>query len=211
MTPTAAAGWSAGSSIVGSIFGAIGAGKVADAQKAVALSNIEINKNSYLRRLTASAEQTEAINRELGTVMSRSGLEAMKAEARLRTAGASTGLSGGSIDEIINQTSYDEILDNQVNISRARKSKADVKRQEVVDWMNFVNQGETITSSMPQGGTDLFGALASGLTSGLGVYTNYVGAGGKDVIGNSISNAYGKMMGNTSANYKTNSGQWMGV
>lgn len=186
MTPTNTAYWSAGSSIFQSIFGAIGAGNVADATKEAALANIEINKNNYLRSIVSATEQTQAIERELGHALSARGLEAMKAEAKLRTAGASTGLAGAGIEEVANQAKYDELFDAQILISRARKSEANIQRQRLADYMSFVSQGQQTVSSMPTS-AGAFGALAAGFTSGLGVYTDYVKAGGKDFIGNSIA------------------------
>ena len=174
--------------------------------KEATLENLESNRKSYLTRLNATYEQEEAINQELGTVMSRRGIEAMKANARLKTAGASTGLSGASIQEITNQTNYDEILDNQILISRARRSKSDLSRQRVVEWLNFKTQGMnaqnqlvgTITGGTGNGNAQ---ALASGLGSALGGITDYLKMGGTFDFGGS-SNTYsdGSPMTNITAN-----------
>lgn len=102
-----------------------------------ARANIEYGKNEYLRRSNIAYEQERAIDRELGDMMSQRGLEAMKAEARLRAAGASTGLEGGDIDEVVAQAGYDQILDNQVMIARARSQRVDTYRSRLASYMDL--------------------------------------------------------------------------
>ena len=183
--------WSAGASVLQSLIGfATTDTSAIERQGDMAVKNINAMKENYLTRLQASHEQQQAVDRELGTVLSRRGLEAMKAEARLRAASASTGLSGGTIDEVLNQTKYDEILDAKIAISRARKTKADIERQKVVDFINLKNSASSVASSMPTMDTNIFGSIASWLGEGLGVYNTYLKYGGKDFIGDKVSSLF---------------------
>jgi len=147
------------------------------AQGEASRENIEAGKENYLRNAQTRYEQLEAINRELGSVMSRQGLEAMKAEARLRTAGASTGLQGTSIDTIANQSGYDLLFDNQVAISRSRNAEVSTQRQLVSDWLNFEalnrQQAAATEGAYIGDGSSIIGAVLGGIGTSLEAYSKY--------------------------------------
>ena len=167
---------SAGASVVNSLMGAYLGGKAIDAQLDATLANIKGNKENFFRESETSREQLDAINRELGDVMSARGLQALQAEARLRTAGASSGLEGASINEVVGQSKYDELFDNQVSISRARTAKTSVQRQLVSSWLNMKSINEQEASVFDSNVSPLAGALIAGLGSA----TNFAASNAKE-------------------------------
>lgn len=184
--------------------------KINSSKEAVA-KNLSINNDSYLVRMNASYEQEQVIENELGTALSRRGIDAMKAHSRLIAAGASTGFSGASISEISNQAGYDQMLDSQIILSRARQSKADLARQKVTDWMNFKTQGSNLQNGLVG---EITGGTSSGnsqaLTSGLGTLlsgvTTYMSSGGTFDFGNNSGNGYGEV-----GTYTTSTGEFVGL
>jgi hypothetical protein len=187
-------------SVAGSFINSWYAGQAAsariNAQKEALLGAVKSNKESFITRLNASKEQTMAIDEQLSTVMSARGLQAMKTKARLKSASSSTGFTrSGTIKDLVEQVDYDEILDNQVLISRARQSKADIARQKVSDWMSFKNQGTNFTNQMGGADTGMSGAIASALGTGLQGVSAYMSAGGKFDFMNSNSSNGGTSLG----------------
>ena len=101
-----------------------------------ARANIGYAYNDYVQRSNIAYEQQKAIQREVGDMMSQRGLEALQAEGRLRTAGASTGISGSSVEEVVAQAGYDEVLDNQIIIARGRSNIVDTFRSRLAAKMD---------------------------------------------------------------------------
>jgi len=112
-----------------------------------ARSTIGYAKDEYLTRSNISFEQEAAIDEEMGSMMSQTGLEAMKAESRLRTAAASTGVSGSSVDEVVNQAGYDQLFDNQIIVAKARANRVDTYRSRLNAYMNFEAKSENATQT----------------------------------------------------------------
>jgi hypothetical protein len=112
-----------------------------------ARSTIGYAKDEYLTRSNISFEQEAAIDEEMGSMMSQTGLEAMKAESRLRTAAASTGVSGSSVDEVVNQAGYDQLFDNQIIVAKARANRVDTYRSRLNAYMNFEAKAENATQT----------------------------------------------------------------
>lgn len=167
-----ALGVAAGASAIGSIAGYMSSTRNTKSMLASMTRGIESNKNSYLTRLNSTYEQEDALTRQMGDAMSARGLENLKAQSRLRVASASSGLSGNSIDEIVNQTNYDELFDTQILRSRVTESKTSLMYQRVTDKLNFMTQGGDIASQLDNA-PDMLSSILSGLQSGIGTYTNY--------------------------------------
>ena len=194
------AGFSIASSLAGA-YGSVSASRqqgsidrtnIASKSKAIGES-IQQEKSNYITRLESSYEQQRAIDRQLGDALSFRGIEAMKAESKLRAAGASTGLSGSSIEEASKQSDYDELFDMQVLTSRARQSKDDIARQRVADFINFKTSTNNLAGSMygvTQTSGSTLGSLVSGLGSGLDSYMQY-----QSMFG--LNNKYNDMSGGT--------------
>lgn len=190
-----------------STWGSYQAGKAAISQKVEqgmdtikageesATTALNRNLQNYQVRMNTSYEQEAMINEELGTVMSRRGLEAMKTASRLKTAGAGSGFSGNSVDEIINQSKYDEILDQQIVISRARKDKEALARQRVTDWMNFQYGNEDalgLAAGKFYGSTKIssMAGIGEGLSQLLGASSSYQSANGGTSLFSELSNTF---------------------
>lgn len=137
MTMGAAAGFGAVTSVL-NILSTTNAAK-AKTQRIGEVSRLNIGyaKNDYMRRSEIAFKQEESINRELGKVLSDIGLEAMVARASLTAAAGSTGLSGTTIEEVVDEVDYHQIFDNQVVVSRAERDTVDVYRSRLADFMNF--------------------------------------------------------------------------
>jgi hypothetical protein len=108
-------------------------------------ASIGYAKDEYLTRSNIAYEQERAIDEEVGSMMSQTGLEAMKAESRLRAAGASTGVSGSSVDEVVAQAGYEQIFDNQAIVAKARANRVDTYRSRLTAYMNFETKSNNAT------------------------------------------------------------------
>ena len=166
-------GIAVGASAIGSIAGYMSSTRNTKSMLASMTRGIESNKNSYLTRLNSTYEQEDALTRQMGDAMSARGLENLKAQSRLRVASASSGLSGNSIDEIVNQTNYDELFDTQILRSRVTESKTSLMYQRVTDKLNFMTQGRDIASQLDNA-PDMLSSILAGLQSGIGAGQTYM-------------------------------------
>lgn len=173
LTQSQMAGVSVGASAVGSIAGYMSSTRNTKSMLASMTRGIESNKNSYLTRLNSTYEQEDALTRQMGDAMSARGLENLKAQSRLRVASASSGLAGNSIDEIVNQTNYDELFDTQILRSRVTESKTSLMYQRVTDKLNFMTQGRDIASQLDNA-PDMLSSILAGLQSGIGAGQTYM-------------------------------------
>jgi hypothetical protein len=201
--------YSIASSVISGISGVMGAkgqgaaarANIAAKSKAIGES-ISQEKSNYITRLESSYNQQQAIDRQLGDALSLRGIEAMKASARLRAAGASTGVSGVSIEEVSKQAGYDELFDMQVLTSRARTSKDELAQQRIADFLNFRTSTKNLAGQMSGQMTtvpSILGALTSGLGSGLDTYMQY-----QNMFG--LQNRYNDMMSGVPAAYEQEAG-----
>lgn len=167
----------AGLASVASIASSIAAGSTSRAQSRIigesARKNIGFAKNDYMVRSEIAFEQEEAINRELGRVLSERGLKAMIAKSSLVAGAGSTGLSGTSIEEMVDETDYHQILDNQVLFARADVDIVDTYRTRLADYMNFKAGVYNQTMQTKQNVESQANPLISGLKSGLSTFIDY--------------------------------------
>lgn len=170
---------SAGMSAVSSILGARAASKAADAQLKAVKGAISESKNDYIRQLNSMYEKEALVEQETREMLSARGLEALKAESRLRVGASGTGVIGSSMQEEINQSKYDQLFDATVTIGRARKAKADISREKVSQYIAFKNRTSGYANQMQGADTSFSSALMSGLASGLSSFAQGVALGGK--------------------------------
>lgn len=165
---TAASGISAATSIASSL--ASSSANIANikSQGETDIANIRYAKNDYIRRSEISFQQEEAIDREMGSMLSQRGLEAMKAESRLRAGAASTGASGASMNEYVSNAMFDNILDDQVIIAKERSAKLNTERTRLADYMNFkaLSNKQTQYNSS---GSPLLASIGTGLNTLLNI------------------------------------------
>lgn len=170
---------SAGISSVGSILGAMSSSKAIKSNLNAVKYAINESKNDYIRQLASTYEKENIITEETRDMLSARGLEAMKAESRLRAGVSSTGLTGASMNEARQQSKYDQLFDNTVIIARSRKSKEDLSRERMSNYIGFKNQTKAMANSIPKGDSSFTSALVAGLTSGLNTFTTGAAMGGK--------------------------------
>ena len=170
---------SAGISAVGSILGAMSNSKAIKSNLNAVKYAINESKNDYIRQLASTYEKENIITEETRDMLSTRGLEAMKAESRLRAGISSTGLTGASMNEARQQSKYDQLFDNTVIIARSRKSKEDLSRERMSNYIGFKNQTKAMADSIPKGDSSFTSALVAGLTSGLNTFTTGAAMGGK--------------------------------
>lgn len=181
---------SAGVSAVGSIMGAYSSVKASKAKLEAVKFAIGEQKNNYIRQIANTYEKEQTINDETRTMLSARGLEAMKAESRLRSGVSSTGLSGTSMNEQINQSKYNELFDNTVLIARSRSTKVDLTRERLNDLIQFKQQTQSQVNSMGGFENSIGSAIAKGLGAGFNVFSQGVMMGGKlDMFSTSTANA----------------------
>lgn len=181
---------SAGVSAVGSIMGAYSSVKASKAKLEAVKFAIGEQKNNYIRQIANTYEKEQTINDETRTMLSARGLEAMKAESRLRSGVSSTGLSGTSMNEQINQSKYNELFDNTVLIARSRSTKVDLTRERLNDLIQFKQQTQSQVNSMGGFENSIGSAIAKGLGAGFNVFSQGVMMGGKlDMSSASATNA----------------------
>ena len=170
---------SAGIQSVGAILGAVANKKAIKANLKAVQYAINESKNDYIRQLASTYEKENIITEETRDMLSASGLEAMKAESRLRAGISSTGLTGASMNEARQQSKYDQLFDNTVIIARSRKSKEDLSRERMSNYIGFKNQTKAMADSIPKGDSSFTSALIAGLTSGMNTITTGAAMGGK--------------------------------
>lgn len=170
---------SAGIQAVGAILGAVANKKAIKANLKAVQYAINESKNDYIRQLASTYEKENIITEETRDMLSARGLEAMKAESRLRAGISSTGLTGASMNEARQQSKYDQLFDNTVIIARSRKSKEDLSRERMSNYIGFKNQTKAMADSVTKNSSPFASALIAGLTSGMNTITTGAAMGGK--------------------------------
>ena len=153
---------------VGTALGVIGSVADIKAQGKATVANIKSEGKSLLYRTRIHAQQLEDLTRMASDKMSANGLEALKAEARLKAAGAETGTVTKA--ELTNTAKVDELHANAVVLRTEDIQRHSTKQQMVADRMSFVNKTDSMISGMPSGlsaGLSTFNASLSGFNSGM--------------------------------------------
>ena len=134
-----------------------------------AIGNIKSAGKSLLYKTKIHGQQLQDLERMASDKMSSNGLEALKAEARLKAASAETGTTANA--ELINTAKVDELHANAVILRTADIQMHSTKQAMVADRMSFVNQADSIRSGMATGlsaGLSTFSTSLSGFQSGMG-------------------------------------------
>lgn len=176
-------GWAMGlSSLIGV------ATKVSDikSQTSNVLKAIDLESDSYLTQYNILTEQSNEIDRELGDAMTQRGLDALKAEARLRAGAAETGTSGGTTRLAYTEAYVTQALDNAILKSRSEQTKRDLVRRKIMTKISYTNRMNSLTSGIQSGtsaGLEVFSTGMSSAISGyqMGTMFNKIDFGDKNV------------------------------
>jgi len=154
---------------IGTALGALSSIADIKAKGKAAVGNIKSAGKSLLYKTKIHGQQLQDLERMASDKMSSNGLEALKAEARLKAASAETGTTAKA--ELINTAKVDELHANAVILRTADIQMHSTKQAMVADRMSFVNQSDSIRSGMATGlsaGLGTFSASLSGFQSGMG-------------------------------------------
>ncbi|MDB4681392.1 hypothetical protein OAE88_00630 [bacterium] len=147
-------------------------------QSANIQETIKLETDSYLQQYSILTEQDNELDVELGGMMSSRGLDALKAEARLRAGAAETGTSGGSTSQVVQNAFMEQALDNAVLLSTHKKSKRNVQRQRISNSVAFRNKTRALKNSIyginiTGTGYSQISGIAEGFAAGSRAYSAY--------------------------------------
>lgn len=138
------------------------------AQNRATIANIESAARSLKYSLRAKSQQFEELDRVIGDKLSLSALEQMKAEGRLKAAGAETGVA--NIEEVITDSYMQENFKVSAILRESDVAKDNIKQSMVADRLGFVSTAESLRSGMRSplsAGLNVLGAGISGFNTGL--------------------------------------------
>lgn len=163
-----------------SVIGTLGNVSAMKSQANTNIANINYKRDAILKNIDSRSEsleysqasreqQLEDLNRVVGDRLSASGMEALKAEARLKAASAETGATGTTIGDAVATADVNR-LHRDATILRAYDiQRANTLQSLVADRLNFTNEVESMVSGQfpSMTGMSTTGAIASGLNTGL--------------------------------------------
>ena len=142
----------------------------------------------YQRQLNASKEQEDLIELQTRTMLSERGLEALKAESRIRTSISGTGLSGSTMGEVQSQANFDKLFDNAVIVGRAVIDKENLTREKLSNYVTFKNRQQDYVNEMNNPNTTA-GAIMGAISTGLNTAVLSAQLGGKWDSGKSLQSS----------------------
>lgn len=144
----------------------------------------------YQRQLQSSYEQDKLIEEQTRSMLSERGLEALKAEARLRAGVSGTGLSGATMSEAVNQSNFDKLFDSAVILGRANVSKENQTREKMSQFIAYKNRTQEYKNSL-SASSGTASALMNTLSASMNTVSMAYQLGGKLPSGNNnVSQGY---------------------
>ncbi len=123
--------------------------------------------NENIAMANVSNQQMRAVDRTVGDMMTVTGINRMKAEARLRAGAAETGTSGGTTKIATMEARMVEQLDNAVIIARGRAEKTSIMTRQDMANLSTSNRLRYMASGL----ASPTGAALSTLSAGIGGFT----------------------------------------
>ena len=124
-----------------------------------------VNENIAMANI--SNQQMQAVDRTVGDMMTQTGINRMKAEARLRAGSAETGTSGGTTAIATTEARMMEQLDNAVIIARGRAEKTSIMNRQDMANLSTSNRLKYMASGLASPTS----AGLSTLSAGIGGFT----------------------------------------
>mgnify|MGYP001327292335 CR=1 FL=1 len=127
----------------------------------------------YQRQIQGQQEQEDLLEVQTRQMLSERGLEALKAESRIRTAISGSGLSGSTMNEVQSQANFDKLFDNAVIIGRATVDKENLAREKLSQYMAFTNRQRDYANQMTNTSSTasaIMGAISTGLNTAVTAY-----------------------------------------
>jgi hypothetical protein len=145
---------------IGSILGAwSSANDIKNTNRAILAQSRTLTENMIMQE-KQKYEMLDFLDKELGAKMSEVGLEALKAEARLRTAAAETGTSGGTTDMVRRQAIMSQSLSNANLIASNRMNKFNLAQQMISHRSQYRENMASLRSKIPSTASAVLGVLS---------------------------------------------------
>jgi len=166
-TTTDTSGFGGGAMLIPALTSMLGVMGNVSAMKArtdAMISNMESSATSLKFSQYAKKQQLEDLNRVVGDKLSASGLEALKAEGRLKAAAAETGSYGTSVNDAIATADVNRLHRDAEILREADIAKANKLSELVSERLSFNNQLDSMVSGQPS----TTGAFLSALNTSVG-------------------------------------------
>ncbi len=168
-TPTASAGWAYGIQALAPILTtALGVGaKMNDieARTRASITAIGLQMDSYKTQLSSLGRQSKEIDQALHSSLSQRGIEALKAEGRLRAGAAETGTAGGTTATAVGQAFMDEALDAAIITSQAKQHQISIMSRIDMAEISTRNRISEFASNIPSATGAGLQLVAAGVSS----------------------------------------------
>ena len=169
---------------ISSILGTMGSVSSMKSQSRANIDNINAKKDAMIKTIGSmgtslkysqaiKAQQLDDLETALSDKLTTTGLEALKAEARLKAASAETGGIGGSNNDAIAMADVNRLHQDAAILRAADVAKVNTLNSMVAERLNFKNDLTSLTSGQFNGttGVSTFGALAGGVNTALAGFT----------------------------------------
>lgn len=168
-----AAGYSAAISSFGNILGGFAQTSAykakLNAETNAIIRGLENATKSFAQQMSLMKGQEQDIEQQLFSKLSQRGIEAIKAESRLRTAAAETGTTGGTTDAAIDQAYMDYVMDAALITQDAKYKQKDLTRRMETLRLSLSNKISGSEVISPNYKTN---AVVSGLSGGVTGFKN---------------------------------------
>ena len=118
---------------------------------------------------SVNEQQMAAVERVVGDKMSKTGLDRLKNKASLRASAAMTGVAGGTNENVIQEASIIEMMDNAVIVAQGRQEKTQLTQKiqgQYISAQNRLNNLAAGIQSSSGASLAMIDAGLSGFTKG---------------------------------------------
>jgi len=161
------------------IIGVMGTMADIEAKNEALMLNMANQAESQKYNQSVGEQQLDDLNRVLGDQLSASGLEAMKAESRIKAASAETGAVGTSNSEAIQSAKVNQLHQEAAIMRSYDVQKANKQQELVASRLNFENTLDSMISGQQSTLSAGLQTLNAGL-SGNNVGLNLMGSASKE-------------------------------
>jgi len=163
-------------SVLGSFLGASAQVSAIKSRSKAIISQIEAEGDKYVFETSMVEQQRREARRELGDIMSDTGLQAIEAEAQVRAKNAMRGVAGNSVSQASTNIAMKANLANADSIRKYENTDITLLRRNLANRMDFDNRISSLASGINSPSSAFFSTLSGGvqgLTSGMQMYKTF--------------------------------------
>jgi len=128
------------------------------------VSSMDATVEEFDFMASVNEQQMAAVERVVGDKMSKTGLDRLKNKASLRASAAMTGVAGGTNENVIQEASIIEMMDNAVIVAQGRQQKTQLTQKIQGQYMSAQNRLNNLAAGIQSSSGAAFAMIDAGLS-----------------------------------------------